>query len=257
MEKKEVAEALKNAKENSKKRNFKQAVDLIISFSDLDLKKPDNHVDVYLQLQNTRNKKTKVCALVDTELEEQAKKICDNSIHVSNFDKYAKDKKLSKKLAKEYDFFIAQATIMPKVAMAFGKVLGPRNKMPNPKAGCIVAPNANLKPLYDKLQTTIRIAVKMHPFYQCVVGYEDMNEEDIIDNITTIYNSLIHNLPKEHNNIKNIYVKLTMGKAVKVGEKTEEKVSKKKEEERVEGKKEKKAEDKKKQGKRKKPNKKK
>jgi large subunit ribosomal protein L1 len=223
MDKKQVVEALKYVKEISKKRNFKQAVDLIINFSDLDLKKPDNQIDLYLQLHNNRNKKIKVCAFVDVELEEQAKKICDNTIHVSNFDRYAKDKKLTKKLAKEYDFFIAQANIMPKVALAFGKVLGPRNKMPNPKAGCVVPPNTNLKPLYEKLQKTIRITVKTYPFYQCVVGYEDMNEEDIVDNIIMIYNNIIHNLPKEHHNIKSIYIKLTMGKAVKIGKKIEEK----------------------------------
>ena len=41
MEKQDILNALKKAKEISQKRNFKQSVDLIINFKGLDLKKPD------------------------------------------------------------------------------------------------------------------------------------------------------------------------------------------------------------------------
>ena len=45
-------------------------------------------------------------------------------------------------------------------------------------------------------------------------GY--MDEAKIIDNIMTIYNQLIHNLPQEKNNIKSIFIKFTMSKPVKI-----------------------------------------
>ena len=108
---------------------------------------------------------------------------------------------------------------MPKVATVFGRVFGPRGKMPNPKSGCIVPPNANLRTLYEKLQHTVRATVKSAPLIQCPIGTEEMNPEDVAENALTVYNSVLRLLPNEKHNIKNVYVKLTMGKPIEVGEK--------------------------------------
>ena len=128
-------------------------------------------------------------------------------------------KKDMKKLAVTYDYFIAQATIMPKIATTFGKVFGPKGKMPNPKAGCVVPPNANLKPLVQKLKKTLKVKALADPIVHCCVGKEDSKEEEIIDNIMTVYNGVVHSLPQEANNIRNSYLKLTMGKSFKIGDK--------------------------------------
>lgn len=215
MDKKTIKQTLKKLQE-AKKRKFSQSVDIIFNFKDIDLKKTDQHVDYFVQLHYPRGKKIKVCAFIDTELIEEAKNNVDHHIHLDDFSKYAKDKKAMKKLAAEYDYFIAQATIMPKVAATFGRVFGPRGKMPNPKAGCVVPSKINLKPLYEKLQTMIKVSVKTVPMFMTSVGKEDANEEELIDNIMTLYTSLIHNLPKEKNNIKKIFLKLTMSKAIEV-----------------------------------------
>lgn len=214
MDNKTLNEAIKTLKE-SKKRNFKQTIDLIVNLKQLDLKKPEHQVDFFIALPKKINKKMKICALVAPELADQAKDVCDKTINVSEFDKYA-DKKLAKKLAKEYHYFIAQATIMPKIASIFGRTLGPKGKMPNPKAGCIVPPNANLKPLYDKLQHTVRISARKDPIIQTIVGTEEMPAEDLMENINTVYNNLIHHLPQEKNNVKSVYIKYTMGKPIKL-----------------------------------------
>lgn len=216
MEIKSIVESIKLAKTEAKKRNFSQKVDLIINIKDLDLKKNDNHIDFYSQLHHSVGKKLKICALAGPELAEEAKKVCDFVVIQTEFADYAKDKKKAKKLADGYDYFIAQADIMPLVAQTFGKVFGPRAKMPNPKAGCVVPPKAQLGPIYEKLQTTIRIMAKKDPVIHLMVGNEDMNEEEVADNINTAYNQLIHHLPGETNNIKEMFVKLTMGKPVKL-----------------------------------------
>lgn len=216
MDKKLISDALKKVKDISNKRNFKQSVDLIINFKELNLKKTDEQLDLFVQLHRGKDKKSKICAFVGPELLGQAKEICEKAIAVDEFEKYAKNKKECKKLARDFDFFIAQANIMPKIASAFGKFLAPLGKMPNPKAGCIVPPNANLKPLCDKLQKTVRVSIKKNPIFQCSVGYEDKNEDELIDNIETIYKNIESHLPNEKRNISSVYLKLTMGPAVKI-----------------------------------------
>jgi len=215
MDKKSILEALKKLRE-TKKRNFAQSVDLIINLRDLDIKKPEEQVDFFGSLHHPTGKKRKVCALVGPELMDESKAVCDKTISVDEFDKYSKDKKITKKLASEFDFFIAQANIMPKVAAAFGKVLGSRGKMPNPKAGCVVPPKTSLKPLYERLQNTIKISAKLSPMLQVFVGKENLKDEDLADNILDIFSQLEAKLPKGKNNIRNAFVKLTMSQAQKI-----------------------------------------
>tara|TARA_Y100000034_G_C6716811_1_gene316927 strand:- start:60 stop:710 length:651 start_codon:yes stop_codon:yes gene_type:complete len=215
MNKKSVLETLKKLREN-KKRNFSQSVDFIVILKDIDLKKTDQQVEYFLQLHYSRGKKIKVCALVDTELLEEAKSACDKVIHVDDFPNFAKDKKATKKLAEDYDVFIAQGNIMAKVATTFGRTFGPRGKMPNPKAGCVVPPKASLKPVIQKIQNMLKVSIKTTPMFMCSIGKEDQKEEELVDNIITLYNSLIQNLPKEKNNIKKTFLKLTMTKAIEV-----------------------------------------
>jgi large subunit ribosomal protein L1 len=207
--------ALKKAKEVAQKRNFTQSIDLIINLRDIDLKKPEHQVDFYAQLHNNVGKKVKVAGFIGPEGKDDARKVIDFVLTPDDFSKY-KDKKNAKKLANEYTYFISQANIMPQVAGTFGKILGTRGKMPNPKAGCVVPPKANLRPLYEKLQKTVRVKAKVLPVVQCAVGTEDMKDEAVLDNIVTIYNQLVQNLPNHENNIDKILIKLSMGKVVVV-----------------------------------------
>ncbi|MBS3136403.1 50S ribosomal protein L1 [Candidatus Woesearchaeota archaeon] len=221
MEKEQILNALKSIKEDSQKRNFKQRVDLIITIMGIDLKKPENKIDLYVQLHHDKGKKTRICGLVGPELLENSKKYFDATVSSDEFSR-GLDKKKLKAIARENDFFVAQVNVMPQVATSFGKILGPLGKMPNPKAGCVVTPNSNLSQLAEKLQTTIRINIQKQPLVQTTVGSEDDDPEKVADNILVVYNSLLHALPGEKNNIRAVYLKLTMGKPIKIGTKQED-----------------------------------
>ncbi len=215
MDQKSIVETLKKLRSESKKRNFKQAVELIVNLKDLNLKNPDEQVEFFTNTPVSFQKR-KICAIVDGELLDEAKKTCDKVITVGELSNYQKDKKMTKKLASEYDYFIAQANIMGKVAGTFGRVLGPRGKMPNPKAGCVVPPKATLGPLYERLQSTEKISAKKFPVIQLKVGTEEMSDEDIAKNILYFYTQIEHHLPKEKHNIQGVLVKLTMSKPFKL-----------------------------------------
>lgn len=216
MEEEKISEFLKTLKKESKKRNFNQKIDAVFVLKDLDLKKAEHQLDFFTNLHFTSGKKVRVCAFTGPEIHSEAKKVCDEAIPQTDFSKYKDNKSLQKKLVKEYDYFIAQANIMPQVAQVFGKVLGPKSKMPNPKAGCVVPPKAAIKPLYERLQTLVRLSAKQQPVVFVTIGNEEQDEKEVVDNLKTVYNQLIHHLPGEENNIRAGYLKLTMGKPVQI-----------------------------------------
>jgi len=212
MNKEEVKKVLEELKEQPKKK-FTQSYDLIINLKNIVIK--SNPVDFFVTLPHPKGKTIKVAAFVGQQLDEEAEKNCDLVIGEKDFPNYSDPKKI-KKLAKEYDYFIAQATLMPKVAAAFGKVLGMRGKMPNPKLGCVVPPSAILAPLVKKLNATVRMEAKKATNLQCMVGKEDQPENDVIENVLAVYNTTVKNLPNEYQNVKNVSLKLTMGKPVRI-----------------------------------------
>lgn len=213
--KEDVAKAVSEARK-SDKRGFVQSVDLVVPLTGLDLKKPEHQVDFFIGLPNASGDKARVCALIGPELQPEAKSACDGMVMQEEFINYGRNRKLIKKLVRQYDYFIGQANIMPQIAATFGRVLGPKGKMPNPKAGCVVPPKAVLKPLVDRLQKTVHVSAKTVPMVQCKVGLESMSDEAIAANIAAIYDQVVNSLPGGEQNVKAAYVKLTMGSPVRI-----------------------------------------
>ena len=216
MNKEDILKALKAAKEKAKQRKFAQSVDLIVNLKGLNLKKPEEQLDFLADLKNDKGKKAKVCALIGRESENAAKDGADTIILQEEFEKYSRDKKLVKKLADEHDFFVAQANLMGQVATTFGRILGPKGKMPNPREGCVVPPRTALAQLYKRLQKAVKVKARTVPMVQCMVGKENMNDEELIDNISTVYEQIVSRLPGNEENIKSVFIKLTMGQPVRV-----------------------------------------
>jgi len=218
LEKQDILKALKEVKEKSPSRAFTQTVDLVINLQYINIKKEDEKIDLFISLPVSKNKKPKICAIVDKQLESQAKANFDKVILKDEFQKYSANKKEIRKIAREYDYIVAQANLMVQIATVFGKYLGAKGKMPNPKAGCIIPPEANLTPLKTRLQNLIRLVTKGEPIIKAALGDEKMSDEDLAANALAIYNALINQLPQRKNNIKSVFVKLSMGPSYKIGQ---------------------------------------
>ncbi len=215
---------LEELRNKNKKRNFTQTLDVIFNLKNIDPKKEENKIDTFITLPKSRGKDIKICAFVDKALIKQASEVCDKVIPADEFPVWGKDKKAVKKLAREYDFFIAQANLMPQVAKIFGRYLGPRGKMPNPKAGCVIPPDlVNLKPIVDKLKKTVRLQIKTEPSVKVAIGTEAMSNEDLAENFVAVYSALVHDLPNHEANISQIILKFTMSSPVKLIEKGKKK----------------------------------
>ncbi|MBS3154989.1 50S ribosomal protein L1 [Candidatus Woesearchaeota archaeon] len=221
MEKKEILDALKLLRENNTKRNFIQSLDLIINLKGMDVKREDQRVDQFLSLPYECGKQVKVCAFVDKQLLKNAQDNCDFVISNEDFQSYAKNKKELKKLANGYDYFISQINVMAEIAKIFGRVLGSRGKMPNPKVGCVVQGTVDLKSLVQKLKKTIHVVTRGEASIKAFIGMESMKDEELAENIHFIYTHVVDSLPQTKNNIKNVLIKFTMGKPHEIGKENE------------------------------------
>ena len=152
-----MLEKIQEARKRAKPRRFKQSFDLIINLKGVDLTKPENRFSIELLLPAGRGKEQKVAVFADS-LVGQAKSSADLVIQKPEIEKLAKDKKKLKKIANEYDWFLAEAPLMPLIGKTWGQVLGPRGKMPKP-----VPPNVQLKPLIDNLKNSVRLVLKTTP----------------------------------------------------------------------------------------------
>jgi large subunit ribosomal protein L1 len=161
-------------------------------------------------LPNETGKSTKIGVIVDS-LAPQASGL-DNVIVIkkSDLEKFGKDKKSARKIAKQCSYFIAEAPLMPLVGKNLGPILAPRNLMPVP-----IAPSADLKSNIESRRNILKIQLKSSPAIHLGVGREEMKDEEVAENIDAVIKAVVSILPKKKEQVKNYVVKLTMGKPVK------------------------------------------
>jgi len=201
----ELKQAIQELRKQEK-RKFSQSIDLLISLKGIDVKKES--ITTIINIPN-KIKEKKVCAFLSKKSD-----IVDSIVN-TEFQKY-KDAKLLRKLVKNYDFFIAEAKLMPSVATNFGKALGPTGKMPSPQLGVLMNnDDKTIKSLLEKIGNAIKIRVR-EPAVKLSAGNEKMDDAQIIANVEAIYSGLINVLPTKKENIKKIMIKTTMGAPIKV-----------------------------------------
>ncbi len=213
MDKEKFLNAIKKARESSKKRKFTQSFEISIALKDVNLKKPEERILKYVVLPKGRGKEVKVCAFVDKDMVTKAREVCDKVILKDDFDKIGK--KEIRKLAKDYTF-IAEATVMMDIAKNFGKFLAQKKKMPDPKMGAVFPPNANLEAIVKKIKNTVKIEAKKQPVINTPIGSEKQSDEEVAENALAVYNTVLKSLPRGKQQIKGVYVKLSMGPSVRV-----------------------------------------
>jgi len=212
MARKETVEAVKKALAGKPKRNFQESVDLAINLKNIDLSQPKNRVDEEIILPAGLGKPVKICVFAKGDVAINAEKAgADYVFPPDEIDKLGGDKARAKKLAKEVNFFIAETAYMPAIGKKLGQVLGPRGKMPTP-----LPPTADITAVVTRLKKAIKIRSKDRATFHTIIGNEAMQPEQIADNIDAIMNRIEGKLEKGKLNIGSVYVKTTMGPAVRV-----------------------------------------
>lgn len=212
MAKDEVTRALGELRKNLIKRKFSQSIELIVKLREVDLKKPENRINEPIPLPNPPEKTLKVCVIASGDLGTRAKSAgADMLLGREEMDSLSKDKKAARKLTQDFDFFIAEAPMMPLVGRALGSFLGPRGKMPTP-----VPPNAQIDQIISGHRKMVRVRMREQPVLQCRVGTESMPDEKLVENILAVVSRIEQKLERGFKNIGEILIKTTMSKPVKI-----------------------------------------
>ncbi|MFQ5941132.1 MAG: 50S ribosomal protein L1 [Nitrososphaerales archaeon] len=209
----EITNIIKKAREGAGQKKFAQSVELVITLKDIDVKKGFAFNEV-INLPNPPSKKASVCVIGSGDMALRAKKVnADRIIEPNELDSIGSKKREAKKLARSYDFFVADTSLMPSVGKSLGQYLGPRGKMATPMPF-----NAPIENMLERFRNSVRMRSKVQLNSSCKIGDESMSDADLAENALLVISAVEKKLPNADKNIKNIMIKLTMGKAAKLVE---------------------------------------
>jgi len=209
---KTILDAIKEVKGKGEKRNFVQSIEFVINLQDVDPKKPESKIQELIELPYPPGKENRICVIASGEMALKAKRAAaDLVVERGDLEALMGDKKKQKELAKTYDFFIAEAPLMPIVGRILGATLGPKGRMPTP-----IPPTANIADQIKKHRKMVFVRFRGQPVLQSCVGNENMPDEEIAQNVQAVIRTIEGKLKRGIKNIRSIHLKTTMGPPVKV-----------------------------------------
>jgi len=205
-----LTQMMGEAKKGQKQRKFKQSVELIMVFRDIDVKK-GFAINETVQLPKTLSQPASVCVVASGDLGLKAKSAnADRIVDGTEVNKIGANKRESRKLINGFDFFLSDTSLMATVGKTLGQFMGPRGKMPTP-----VPFNAPIDSILERFRSSVRVRLRNSLSLACKIGDETMSDEDLTSNANAVISLVEKKLPSGDKNIKKIMIKTTMGKLIK------------------------------------------
>ena len=201
----EAIELLKSAPQVK----FNESVDLSINLG-IDATKSDQGVRGSSTLPHGIGKNMNVVAFADGEDEKAAKDAGADTVGFEDLiDQVKKDKDLVA------DIVVATPDCMKKMGQ-LGRILGPKNLMPNPKEGTVTKNIAEAVSKAKKGQ--IRYKNDKAGIIHTIVGKLDFDTQKLADNIASLISDLNKSKPASAKGkyMKNITISSTMGPGIRV-----------------------------------------
>jgi len=202
---------VKSAKEAAPKRNFKQSVELTLVLKDIDVKKGFNFNEV-VPLPHKPSQPATICVVASGDMGTRAHRAgIERIIEPEELDRIGTNKREARKISRAYNFFLSDTTLMSTVGRSLGQFLGPKGKMPMP-----LPYGAPIEAIADRFRNSVRVRTKNQLNISVKIGDEEMDDDQLTANASTVIAMLEKKLPQGEKNIRNVTVKLTMGKAAKL-----------------------------------------
>jgi large subunit ribosomal protein L1 len=197
--------------EDYEKRKFQQSFELILRLKDIDVKKSDLNINEVVFLPNKLSELAKVCVFASGDNAVRAQRAgADRVIESGELDRLASEKRSAKKLAREYQFFLADTSLMPKIGKILGQFLGPKGRMPAP-----VPPAAPIEAMLTRYRTAVRVKARGSLSVSGKIGDESLDDSKVAENALAVIGQVEKKLPNGEKNIDSLLVKKTMGKVTK------------------------------------------
>jgi len=193
-----------------KPRKFVETVELQIGLKDYDTQR-DKRFAGTVKLPHVPRPRMKVCVLGDAKHCEAAEKLGIAFRSVDDLKKLNKNAKLVKKLASEFDAFLASQTLIPQIPRLLGPGLNKAGKFPT-----ALGDNENLEAKIQDLQSQVKFQLKKVLCMGVAVGHVGMNADELRQNALMSINFLVSLLKKNWHNVKSLHMKSTMGKVQKI-----------------------------------------
>ncbi|MCQ1538531.1 50S ribosomal protein L1 [Methanocalculus taiwanensis] len=207
----QIQKAVSTAIEQAPERKFRESVDITVNLKNIDMAQPKNRIDATILLPESAGTK-RIAVLGKGDITTQAKEAgADIIIGPEEIERLGGAPREARQVACDYDFFLAETAVMPLVGRWLGPRLGPRGKMPMP-----IPPGQDIRPIVERLRGSIRIRTKDKMTFSAKIGNTEMTPEQIAENINTVLRRVEADLEQGSQNIRSVYVKTTMGPAVKV-----------------------------------------
>ena len=207
-----VNQVIEDALKSDKERKFVETVEVAINLRDVDLQNPQKRINAEVALPHGRGRPARVAVFAQGEMAVISKKIVDTVLGPEQIDELSENKREARKLADKFDFFVAETGLMATIGKSLGVVLGPRGKMPRP-----IPPQADIERIIKSLTNLVPVRSKDRPTFHVPFGNVSMSQEQLAENLETILKRVESNLDRGTDNIASIWVKTTMGKAVRLG----------------------------------------
>merc|ERR1719168_37122 len=195
---------------SDKKRKFTETVDLQIGLKNYDPQK-DKRFSGTVKLKHVPRPKFKVCVLGDQQHCDEAKSKGIACMSADDLKKLNKNKKEVKKLAKKYDAFLASESLIKQIPRLLGPGLNKAGKFP-----ALLTHNDNMEAKVLDLKSTIKFQMKKVLCLNVAVGNVGMTEDELVFNIHLSINFLVSLLKKHWQNVRSLYIKSTMGPAIRL-----------------------------------------
>ncbi len=209
---KTIEDAVRKAISEAPERRFNESVDLAINLHNIDMSLPANRVDEEIILPHGRGRSAKIAVFASGETALLAQRAeADLVISPDELNELGDDNNRARKIADEYTYFIAETSLMPTIGKKLGPILGKRGKMPLP-----LPPNVDIMPIINRQRNLVKLRSRDRLTFHLAVGSKDMDVQMIAENVEAVTTKLEQTLKDGKQNLKSVYVKTTMGPAVKV-----------------------------------------
>ncbi|XP_055345436.1 60S ribosomal protein L10a-like [Paramacrobiotus metropolitanus] len=192
-------------KSKERKRGFVETVELQIALKNYDPQK-DKRFSGTVRLKFTPRPKYKVCVLGDEQHIDEANANGVPAMSADDLKKLNKNKKLVKKLAKQYDAFLASDALIKQIPRLLGPGLNKAGKFPT-----LITHGENMPGKVEELKSTIKFQMKKVLCLAVAIGNVNMTPEELASNISLAVNFLVSLLKKNWQNVRSLHIKSTMG----------------------------------------------